>query len=1062
MCSTPCTTFDCSPQPPTFEQFVRWGQAAASYEFLKSEEFTRTAQRIATAIGLSAAVFVAFNIVAVVAANVGPALYAGLQALATMWLDMSVAWVPTAITPYSTLTAATVGAVAAIVLVAILIAVTRGDQVVTAAELPGQLAELIVDARTDPPDVAELMDTDDGVTSLFAMFVAATLPAPMDDYCDNSLGPWFEFVPDVWAYRSGACLNAPAIPAASPFDPQFVITENGKPGRTVSPTITWRDPAAGTTATARLHDNWFITEPAGSLDEQMLSINYTGWDGERRSAFVLGDPDHGAAFVSLNVSGDLSGLEDCLDNGLCSQSETLRYLGPDGEKLSASLERWSPPVGAPAYDPTPDEEFAVSYKANGFAPGGATGAVSYRWRFEASDCRMMCTILAVGGGTPYEAATVAGETVTHRWGHPGTFTVELTATDSEKRSATTTFEVQAQDVAPRIVEFVPDCPTDADGDPRPGPNCLARTGGTGTARQLRGKFVDRSTLIKRVDIDWGDGSPVARECATDLPPQPPFTCNPVAGNGLEVTPTIVAGTRGFAFDASHVYTAPGIYQGTMTVTDQLGVASETFTMTIGETPAVVVTTHTHDGVLHVAEDGATSRDIDVRLAAAPTQDVTVYFAVDDHHDLDVPETITFTPDNWDHPQTVTVRAVDDDYHEPDPHRATITIGVAGGPDANIEIDRVVLDSSRSTVPVDITDNDQAGIVSPTKLNLTEDGPSATVTVGISSTPTDGSRVDIKAVARGLCTVTPDRLTDIQHNKPQTLTVTPGRDHHPGGRHCTVHLFTRSSDPDYADRRVDLTGTVTNIDTPAVTVTPTHLRLHTTEANPTATYQIVLDTSPIADVEITPTTTDPELTVSGPVTFTPDNWDQPQTVTLTTPAGTTPHATEITHEVTTDDTDYTAITPADVHVAVGDPATTLTLTAPDQPTTTKQATVTATLSADVGDPTGNVVFSVDGSSPCDVGTPGCGTTIVHGVAQFHPGLLPLGTHTITATYPGDATHHPASASIDVVVTEGTPEPVDDTTTTTAVTVVPVNDPPPTTTPPPSPTTTQPPAPTTSSP
>ena len=33
----------------------------------------------------------------------------------------------------------------------------------------------------------------------------------------------------------------------------------------------------------------------------------------------------------------LTDLEDCLDDGLCSESESLQYLSPDGKKLSASV-----------------------------------------------------------------------------------------------------------------------------------------------------------------------------------------------------------------------------------------------------------------------------------------------------------------------------------------------------------------------------------------------------------------------------------------------------------------------------------------------------------------------------------------------------------------------------------------------------------------------------------------------------------------------------------------------------------------------------------------------------
>ena len=296
--------------------------------------------------------------------------------------------------------------VAAIMIVAFVIAVMQGIIVVNAAELPGQLAELIVDARTNAPDVtADEMGVSvgpahrgcftDGMTTLFALFVAATLPEPRDEYCDNS-----STVPDNIKHGGflvdlswRPCLNATAIPAATPYDPQFLIKEDGETTGTLSPTITFQDHAE-TTTTARLHDGWFILEPTGSYDEQTLAIEYVDWDGKKQQAWLLGNPVDGQVFVSLDVTDDLTdGLEDCLDDGLCSESESLQYLSPDGKKLSASVEQWKPAVGAPSYDATPDELSPTSYDANGFAPTDATGEVSYQWRFEEGPCTKPCVLL---------------------------------------------------------------------------------------------------------------------------------------------------------------------------------------------------------------------------------------------------------------------------------------------------------------------------------------------------------------------------------------------------------------------------------------------------------------------------------------------------------------------------------------------------------------------------------------------------------------------------------------------------------------------------------------------
>ena len=93
-----------------------------------------------------------------------------------------------------------------------------------------------------------------------------------------------------------------------------------------------------------------------------------------------------------------------------------------------------------------------------------------------------------------------------------------------------------------------------------------------------------------------------------------------------------------------------------------------------------------DGV-EVNEEGPTSDSYTVVLAFAPMADVEVTLGGDgsDPGDPNLPallteitvngkarETLTFTSDNWDTPQTVTVAAVDDGELETDPHSATIT------------------------------------------------------------------------------------------------------------------------------------------------------------------------------------------------------------------------------------------------------------------------------------------------------------------------------------------------------------------------------------------------------
>jgi Ca2+-binding RTX toxin-like protein len=1028
----------CNPPTPSYDQFVKWGEAAANYSLLNSEQFARSVAKIGMVMGLAVAVGTAAAVGAIV-----PAAIVGSATAAIFPYAGTVAYTTGVAAAAGLGAAATLATVVGIVIMAVVIAVMQGLIVINAAELPGQLAELIFDAVHEPPRVDELIDTSEGMTTLLSLFVLATMPDPRDEYCDNSstipenIKHSGFFVNLSWI----PCLNPTGIPDATPYDPRFLIKEDGETTGTVSPTITFRD-FAQTTTTARLHDGWFILEPTGSYDEQTLTIEYIDWNGKERQAWLLGNPDDGQVFVSLDATDRLD-MQDCLDDGQCSESKSLNYLSPDGKKMSASVEQWKPAVGAPSYDATPVERSPTSFDANGFAPADATGEVSYEWRFERAPCTKPCVLLEGPLMPPDYGDPVSGATVTHTWPYAGDFAITLTATDAEGRTATTRIDVQVENLPPRILEVVPDCRHDMAGNPVPGPGCLPRTGSTATARRLRGTFVDGQFDLQ-VYINWGDGSRVA-DCipAAEVDPFPSFPgCPDSPGNDLELKPVEIGGDRVFEFQASHVYAEPGVYHGTMWVSDGVDGTAEPFTMTIEEPTDVLVSTNTADGVVRLAEPDTTSHTIDVRLASRPSADIIVAVTADNVQTQVVDgfnltgasyTLLTFTRDNWDQPRSVTVRAIDDSVDEENPHPTGVSVSVIRG-EGRLSVDGQFGTSGR-ILPVEVADDDQAGLVtSPTSLELTEGGPAADVTVGLSSTPKTGAVVNVTATTSGLCTVSPASLTDIQYNAPRTLTVTPGRDHVPGDRDCTVHLATASPqrfsppplifplprDLDYEGLTADVAGPVTNVDIPGVTVTPTELALDTTEANPTATYQVVLDTMPADDVTITPTTTDPAVTVSGPVTFTPDNWDQPQTVTLTAPADTAPHTAVINHDVTAGDAAYLALDPGDVNVAVGDPATRMALTAnPDQPTTTKPTSVTATLTADVGTPTGGVVFRVDGDSPCD-----CGTEIVDGVAHIDVGRLPAGPHTITATYSGDATHRPADASIELLVTAVTPEPVDD--------------------------------------
>ncbi len=129
--------------------------------------------------------------------------------------------------------------------------------------------------------------------------------------------------------------------------------------------------------------------------------------------------------------------------------------------------------------------------------------------------------------------------------------------------------------------------------------------------------------------------------------------------------------------------------------------------------------------------------------------------------------------------------------------------------------------------------------------------------------------------------------------------------------------------------VTVSGDVFSGPTAGVTITESSGTTNVTEGGPTDTYTVVLNTVPTANVTITlnPGT---QVTVSpSTLTFTPSNWNVPQTVTVTAvddAAVEGNHTGTISHTATSTDTNYNSIAIANVVANITDndaPAPTIT-------------------------------------------------------------------------------------------------------------------------------------------
>jgi hypothetical protein len=362
----------------------------------------------------------------------------------------------------------------------------------------------------------------------------------------------------------------------------------------------------------------------------------------------------------------------------------------------------------------------------------------------------------------------------------------------------------------------------------------------------------------------------------------------------------------------------------------------------------------------------------IKLNSQPTADVTIPLSSSDTTEGTVsPLAVTFTALNWNVLQTVTVTGVDD--FEDDGNVAyTIVTGAAQSADA------VYAAIAAADVAVTNVDNDTAGItvVPTTGLYTTESGGQATFTVVLNSQPTAPVTIGIASSdpARGTVSPASVAFTGLNWNVPQTVTVTGVDD---GAVADGSHGYTvqtapaASADGAYQDLdAADVAVVNTDNDTPGITVTPT-AGLVTTEAGGQASFTIVLNTQPAANVTIGISSSDAtEGSVSAAsAVFTPQTWSTPQTITVTgvddaQADGDIPF-TILTAAATSTDTDYSGLNAADISVTNRDDDTAGITVIPTSGLVTTEAGGTASFTVVLdAQPSANVTIPVSSSDTAE--------------------------------------------------------------------------------------------------
>jgi hypothetical protein len=371
------------------------------------------------------------------------------------------------------------------------------------------------------------LDTSAGATTVFSLFVKATLPTARPDIaCDNT-------DPRV----GSVCLNAPAVAAPHADDPQFLV--DGK----IAPTLTLAGPTPDLRRTVRVTGDWFV-QSLPSLDQreaQTLSLVYTDAQGSPQQAWLHRTSSGTYRFVGSALDQAVD-PDTCKADGTCWDSPTLRYLGADGHAHEASLEVSAPPVGTPTYGATkPVEGHVATLKANGFAPAHAVGTVRYGWQLQEAGCGVVaCTTFT---------DTITGDIVGYTWQTSGRYEARLTAVDRDGRTATTTLIVPVSAVPPVLTLD-------------PGSSEEVGTGQQATILAT----LDYAGLLDNltVTVDWGDGTPPV---TSGRGPNVLFLATP----DLHVVSTVKGGDTTLAtVTGTHVYSQPGTYRVRIVATNQAG------------------------------------------------------------------------------------------------------------------------------------------------------------------------------------------------------------------------------------------------------------------------------------------------------------------------------------------------------------------------------------------------------------------------------------------------------------------------------------------------------------
>ena len=272
------------------------------------------------------------------------------------------------------------------------------------------------------------------------------------------------------------------------------------------------------------------------------------------------------------------------------------------------------------------------------------------------------------------------------------------------------------------------------------------------------------------------------------------------------------------------------------------------------------------------EEGGASDSFSLALSSQPDADVTIEIAPDDEA-IAEPTTIVFTPANFNTPQIITISAVNDTDIE-GPHTSTISFNAIS---ADSNYDGISIPS----VTADVVDNDPAEVVvtqTNGTTNITEGGSTDNLSIALNRPPTND--VTVTVLTDDQSTVNPETIVFTPQNAtiPRQVVVQAVDDVNIEGEHAsTISFEVSSDDPDFDNLELDaVLANITDNDGAEIDLDLSGT-VTVTEGGDPETFEVALTSQPSADVTIT-LETDEETAVSPTtLTFTPENFDEPQEV-----------------------------------------------------------------------------------------------------------------------------------------------------------------------------------------